>query len=247
VLRAAPLLVLLACQAPPPEGDDDCAAAAPLVRAVLGGTIDDAHPAVVSIASLDATCQRAGTPVCTGTLVAPDVVLTAAHCVAQTAPERVAVVVSDHAEHGPGPLGQGLEGALFLVAAIELDPRWDDATDAFDLATLRLVEPASVAPVPVLPAGSDALVAGAFALVVGFGPVEGDPLLRKRQGTVVLADVGGDELRYEPAPAMTCAGDSGGPVLVEVEGVEHLAAVTSRGDTACAAYGLAPRVDGWMP
>lgn len=45
--------------------------------AIVGGTADYGHPAVVAI--------RIGSALCTGSLVAPDVVLTARHCVSETA------------------------------------------------------------------------------------------------------------------------------------------------------------------
>src|SRR5262245_20169914 len=69
------LCASLACS-PPPEQQDG---------AIIAGTRDSQDPAVVAIV-------RDGSPHCTGTLVAPDAILTAAHCVSSWSLDDLAVL-----------------------------------------------------------------------------------------------------------------------------------------------------------
>lgn len=255
--RAPLALLLAACAAacggepdpddPPSAGACEGAsgvAAQPIVR----GEVDGGDPAVVAVNTLDVDCQRAGVPACTGALVAPDVVLTAAHCVGELPPEAFGVLVGPTADPGRGELGEGLEGAFFRVAAVRMHPGFDATTLANDVALLRLEGEAPGAPArrPGAPLDDEAL-AGTAARVVGFGLADEGPAFAKREGEVRLSDVGALEVIYEGAPAMTCAGDSGGPVFAMIGGEELLVAVTSRGDTACEDHGVGIRVDALPP
>jgi len=249
-LLTASLLLLTACgdasQATPDAASADASCDELMeqrVQAVIGGDLDDAHGSVVAVNRLGAECVRAGDPWCTGTLVAPDRVLTAAHCVNPPAAIFYGVLLGPTADEGFGYLGVGLEGRFFRVAHVRLHPGYDATTKANDLAVVMLDQSADATPVPLLEASLDASDVGESLVVVGYGESGEEPRFRKRVGDVVLTSVDASELRYEDAPAMTCSGDSGGPVLVPGGDGERLAAVTSRGDTACVEYGIGVRVD----
>ncbi|EYF00204.1 S1 family peptidase [Chondromyces apiculatus] len=239
--------------APPPGrgggrgGDGEAKATGEATLPILGGALATGDAAVVAVNSLGVDCQRAGAPGCTGTLVGADLVLTAAHCVGEMPPERFVVLFGATADPGRGELGEGLVGQLFHVAEIRVHEGFDPETLAGDVAVLRLAEAGPATPVAVAGAGFAGVVEGAAGRVVGFGRADEPPAFAKREGAVVVSAVSETELVYEGDPAMTCAGDSGGPVFMTVEGVERLVGVTSRGDAACEQHGVAVRMDALPP
>jgi hypothetical protein len=81
---------------------------------------------------------------------------------------------------------------------------------------------------------------------VGFGVdgSEGDFPDLKRSGTMQVAHVTPDGFDTTPAPAMTCTGDSGGPLLVtDAQGLEQLVGITVAGDPGCQSVAHNQRLD----
>jgi hypothetical protein len=201
---------------------------------VTHGSADGADPAVVAL--LDAE----GRAICSGTLVGPRVVLTAAHC--NIGPRSYS---GFRAFFGESVRGEGTR--IDLVEA-RPHPAFEPDTYANDLALLALAERAPTEPVPLLAAPADAALMGATVRVVGYGTTSGTAIDsgEKRQGTAAVSEVGATTITLRPAPSQPCSGDSGGPQFLAVGGAESLAAVTSHGDSTCADHATGTRVDAYL-
>jgi hypothetical protein len=141
---------------------------------------------------------------CSGVLVHPEVVLYAAHCGAGV---REIYFGADL----DSPAG------VARTRACEVHP---DAAlgNGLDVAFCWLAEPADFVEPLRLAAGCelDSVRTGESAVLVGFGPEVPDGAFGiKRSASVTLAAIAPD-LTLAPGPSGTCAGDSGGPLLVEL-------------------------------
>ncbi|NUT53588.1 MAG: serine protease [Saccharothrix sp.] len=191
-------------------------------KRIVGGERTAAFPDCVAVGSAHDWC-------CSGTLVAPNVVVTAAHCLDQGCGDRVFF-----GEDVAFPDSGRTVGVRRAVPA----PRFAEEDPFGDLAVLILRDAADVAPRVI--ARPDALDDATFVRVAGFGNTDVDSTGGygvKRQVDVPLA---GDSPTYRAdfatefvagAPFLdvdSCQGDSGGPAYVSVAGEWQLAGATSR-------------------
>jgi hypothetical protein len=251
-------LALVACDAPQTDGLSLSQARTP----IFGGSAPDApeHDAVVGLH------QRSGDqvglePFCSGTLIAPDIVLTAAHCLdvarrnrrtfTTMSPASLAIYFGNHAASDPNPLVVGVQTTL-------IHPAYDRFSSANDIALVRLVAPIQgLAPVPALPAnlglvGSDIGTPLDFA---GFGLTETGSSSVKLHAEAPLGGFGctvagcpdpgvaATMISYAQPDAGPCSGDSGGPAFIQRNGAPYVAGVTSYGDRGCIIYGVSTRAD----
>jgi Trypsin len=231
VTRAAPMRATwrLAALAAGAAAAAACARDAGEARAAITqGAPDDGDRAVAALLAPD------GVAYCTGTLVAPNVVLTAAHCVYVTGPGAV----SFDATAAPA-------GAAVPITW-RAHPAFVPATLENDVGVVLLAAPAPVAPA-LLPAGNLDALDGATVRVVGFGraaPGDTSPA-RRQSGTAVVTARAQATFSIAPAPSQPCIGDSGGPAFATVSGREVIAGVDSYGDAACATFAVVARADAY--
>jgi V8-like Glu-specific endopeptidase len=222
-----------ACAACAPEALEPPQPEAQRAASIVHGAPTSHDPATVALVPRRLLCGAPATAFCSGTLVAPRAILTAAHCLEGRRPADYRTFFGS-VVGGPGD-------TLDVVAAA-VHPAYDVATGANDVAVLTLAKPSAVAPAEIALAIDDALV-GRSVRLVGFGVDDAGATGTARTGEAVVTSLEAGLFRYAPSPANTCGGDSGGPTYLDDGGGERLVGVTRSGDEACASFGTATRVD----
>ncbi|MBW1810092.1 MAG: trypsin-like serine protease [Deltaproteobacteria bacterium] len=207
------------------------------------------HMAVVFMSNISGWCS--------GTLISPTVVLTAAHCADAGTPAAYTIYFGNESP----------DFETRDVVEVIYHPDWDhDSGLENDIALLRLDLPApgGISPIPHLPESLALLPAdlGTNLEHVGFGRDENSHLGTKKTITLpihfICINSGGCSLNYngynfniyennicnEQDSGGICSGDSGGPAFITIDSVEYVAEITSYGfGSSCDLYACGTKVD----
>jgi hypothetical protein len=209
-------------------------------------------------------------PICSGTLVAPNVFLTASHCTVyyeqELAPAGYTAAVTFDS---PLPFGDltSRSTKLVTVTGVVSNQLYNQAqSDSEDIAVL-LVDPKQTRGITpaVLPAAGllDTLAArnglkNTIYTAVGYGLQNrvtggGVPYFQdmnpipRMYAFSSFDSLNGGYIRLSQNPATgnggTCFGDSGGPNFLNVDGVRTLVAITITGDSVCRSTNVDYRLD----
>jgi Trypsin len=249
------LLAMGACTAEP-------APTRAAAQGIAGGKLDAIHSSVFFLLSHHATGDAGASQVslCTATLIAPNLLVTARHCVSRDVVEAVMC--------GLAPFGSPFSASSFLAtnatsaaatnakyyaaAAVGVPVEGND-TCGFDIALITLSEnvPASVA-VPAIPRIDRDVMQGEVYTAVGYGEDQAgnDSVMRMQlSGLSVACSPGTCGQGVESTEFMgergVCSGDSGGPAL---DSAGKVVGVVSRGGLMCSTpvYGTVTVWKDWI-
>ena len=183
----------------------------PAQARIVNGTITTDYPAVGNV-----------NDGCTGTLISPTHVLTAAHCLEGVADRGAAFTIN---------------GQTYSTVRITIHSQYNPAQFdlGYDIAIMELDRPVSgVEPMQIL---REAPQVGQMLTLVGLGQggTTGNPSFDF--GTLRVGETPIDQItqnhiiwNFDAGESNTAPGDSGGPAFVTINGVQYIAGVTSGGD-----------------
>lgn len=208
----------IACSPAVEEADESAGA-------VVGGDLDDTNPAIGFLGYAGSP----NVPFCTGTLIAPDVVLTAAHCVDAYESARARKAPVDEYIFGVGRVDRS---KAYPIASVKRHPAWVKALTNFecstscvfqhDVAYVLLAKPVEkITPLTVqrtAHVGSCEYVATGYGISLdGYGAkapklADGDLGQRRSVGLCVQTKLVDGMIQIKSDEGAICNGDSGGPL-----------------------------------
>ncbi len=212
-------------------------------QSIIGGTTDTADPAVMVLLAIPKP-NSSSAYLCTVSLISPIVLLTAAHCVSPQVVGNTAtfrVYQNDDLNTRPS--------RWLNVKETRYDTQFNvnNLTAGHDIGVVILSTPLKgVTPLPYNTSALARNVIGGSIRLVGYGSNNGKSgggVGTKRQTTTVVDALNDALVQIGNSQKQTCSGDSGGPALMRISGVETIVGVTSFGYEGCVYGGFDTRVD----
>ena len=208
-------------------------------QGIINGTDDTGDPGVVMVLAQVPNSMNAS--LCTGEVVSPHVVLTAAHCV------------------DPATVGAGAQFVVFTGQILSMtSPKSDFLTvqethfnssfnssspqNGNDVGVVILASPTTIAPLPYNRAPLPQSMVGGAMRIIGYGitsasDTTGTSAGTRRTAPDTLAALDKQFVYLQDGSHGICEGDSGGPALMTIGGEERIVGVTSFGYNGCPTTG----------
>lgn len=188
-------------------------------RELIGGAVTQDDPAVVALT------RGGSSSFCTGTLISPRVILTAAHCIDMLGADPNANIYFGSNTND--------SGSRIAVGQKKQHPLWTgDLSGGHDVGMLLMEFPVSdptIAKTLNTSSPSSSHIGDAYRHV-GFGVFDrdtGNADGQKRQGSTTITDTRGDVIISGDSSLSVCFGDSGGPAFLSIDGVEVVTGIHS--------------------
>jgi V8-like Glu-specific endopeptidase len=214
---------------------------------IIGGTTDTADPGVVLL-FMTVPGQQGGS-LCTGELISPHVVLSAAHC---TGGEDPTVTNATWQVYTGSDFSQATAATMLPVKEAHFNPAFsiNNLAGGNDVGVAILQNPiTNITPLAINRTPLDTTYDGKPVRFVGYGldnAAAQSGAGVKRQTTTTLSDHTDLLLHFTDGTHETCNGDSGGPAFMTIGAQEVIVGLTSYGDVNCDAGGYDTRVDAML-